>query len=76
MRYQLWIEDEAKAEIRRLPGHMRQRIHQAVQGLSDEPRPHYSRKLRTPERIKHKSKPSWFWLVQVRATYGVSCAAS
>ena len=36
MRYQLWIEDEAKTEIRRLPGHMRQRIHQAVQGLCNE----------------------------------------
>ena len=51
MRYQIWIEDEAKAEIRRLPGHMRQRIRQAVQDLRDEPRPHYSRKLRTPEGI-------------------------
>jgi mRNA-degrading endonuclease RelE of RelBE toxin-antitoxin system len=51
MGYQLWIEDEAKVEIKRLPGHMRQRIHQAVQSLCDEPRPHYSHKLRTPEHI-------------------------
>ena len=51
MRYNLWIENEAKAEIKRLPGHMRQRIRRAVQGLGSEPRPHFSRKLRTPEGI-------------------------
>lgn len=43
MRYQLWIKDEAKAEIRRLPGHMRQRIRRAVKSLGSEPRPHYHR---------------------------------
>jgi hypothetical protein len=32
MRYQLWIEDEAKAEIKRLPGHMRQRIRRPYRG--------------------------------------------
>jgi mRNA interferase RelE/StbE len=52
MRYQLWIEDEAKAEIKRLPGHMRQRIRRAVRGLGDEPRPRYSRKLRPPAGIE------------------------
>jgi mRNA-degrading endonuclease RelE of RelBE toxin-antitoxin system len=51
MGYQLWIEDEARVEIKRLPGHMRQRIHQAVQSLRDEPRPHHSHKLTTPEHI-------------------------
>ena len=52
MRYQLWIRDEAKAEIRGLPGHVRQRIRRAVQSLGSEPRPHYSRKLRAPEGIE------------------------
>ena len=52
MSYQLWVEDEAKAEIRRLSGHMRQRIRRAVQSLSDEPRPHYSHRLRVPEEIE------------------------
>jgi mRNA interferase RelE/StbE len=51
MGYQLWIKDEAKAEIRRLPGHVRQRIRQAIQSLSNEPRPPNSRELRVPEGI-------------------------
>lgn len=51
MRYQLWVKDEAKSEIRRLPGHMRQRIRRAVQSLCSEPRPHYSRKMRVPAKI-------------------------
>lgn len=51
MRYQLWIEDEVKTEIKRLPGHIRQRIRQAVQSLADDPRPHYSREMRPPEGI-------------------------
>ena len=42
MRYHLWVNDEAKAKIKRLPGYMRQRIRRAVQSLSSEPRPHYS----------------------------------
>jgi dUTP pyrophosphatase len=29
MSYQLWIKDEAKAEVRNLPGHMRQLIRRA-----------------------------------------------
>jgi mRNA interferase RelE/StbE len=51
MGYQLWIEDEAKAEIRRLPGHVRQRIRRAIQSLSDKPRPHNSHKLIVHEEI-------------------------
>jgi hypothetical protein len=31
MGYQLWIEDDAKAKMRRLPGHVRQRIRPAIQ---------------------------------------------
>ena len=52
MRYQLWVNDEAKAELGRLPGHMRQRIRRAIQNLSSEPRPHYSRALRMPEEVR------------------------
>lgn len=39
MPYQLWVKDEAKQEIRQLPGHVRQRVRRIVQNLSDEPRP-------------------------------------
>ena len=52
MGYQLWIENRAQVEIRRLPGHVRQRVRQAVQSLSDEPRPHNSRTLKVLEGIE------------------------
>ena len=48
MTYQLWIEDQAKAEVVRVPGHVRQRIRQAIRSLSREPRPHDSRAMRSP----------------------------
>jgi hypothetical protein len=48
MSYQLWIEDQAKTEVERLPGHVRQRIHQAIRSLKLEPRPHVSRAMRSP----------------------------
>lgn len=47
--YRVWIRDEAKAEVRRLPGHMRQRVRQFVQSLGQEPRPPATRQLRLPE---------------------------
>jgi mRNA-degrading endonuclease RelE of RelBE toxin-antitoxin system len=52
MPYQLWIEDQAKAEVNRLPGHTRQRIRQAIRGLSLEPRPHDSRALQSSAAIE------------------------
>jgi mRNA interferase RelE/StbE len=52
MGYRLWIENEAKTEIKRLPGHMRQRVGRAVLDLSAEPRPHNSHRLRVPEGIE------------------------
>ena len=52
MHYQLWIEDQAKAEVERLPGHMRQRIRQAIRHCSQEPRPHDSRAMRSPVAVE------------------------
>jgi mRNA-degrading endonuclease RelE of RelBE toxin-antitoxin system len=52
MPYHLWIEDQAKAEVERLPGHMRQRIRQAIRGLSLEPRPYDSRIMQSPIAIE------------------------
>jgi mRNA interferase RelE/StbE len=46
MSYRLWIKDEAKAEAKGLPGHVRQLIRRAINGLCDEPRPHNSRELK------------------------------
>ena len=46
MPYELWIRDEARNEIGRLPGHMRQRVRRAVQNLASEPRPPQSRPMK------------------------------
>jgi len=43
--FKLSIQNEAKAEIRALPGHLRQRASRAVQALAGEPRPPASRVL-------------------------------
>lgn len=51
MRYRLWVKDEAKTEIRQLPGHMRQRIRRAIESLSIEPRPQQNRKLSVLEHL-------------------------
>jgi len=52
MGYRLWIENEAKTEIRQLPGHVRQQLRRTVKGLSDDLRPHHSRKMKTPEGVE------------------------
>jgi mRNA interferase RelE/StbE len=54
MKYRLWIKNEAKAEIKKLPGNMRQVIRRAVKELADEPRPHASAEMRTPEGIEQE----------------------
>ena len=43
--FRLFVQNEAKAEIRALPGHMRQRVSRAVRALAGEPRPPASRVL-------------------------------
>ncbi len=43
--YRVYVENAAKAEIRALPGHVRQRVSRAVRALADEPRPPISRAL-------------------------------
>jgi mRNA-degrading endonuclease RelE of RelBE toxin-antitoxin system len=50
-RYRLWIEDAAKAEVQRLPGHVRQRVKRAIAALADEPRPANSRPLAAPAEL-------------------------
>jgi mRNA-degrading endonuclease RelE of RelBE toxin-antitoxin system len=54
MHFQVWINNEAKGEIAQLPGHMRQRVRQAIRDLGSEPRPHHSQKMRTPEEISQE----------------------
>ena len=46
--YKVYIENEAKAEIRSLPGHVRQRVSRAIRELVDDPTPHASRPLQVP----------------------------
>jgi len=43
-----WVQDE----IKRLPGHVRQRVRRAIQALGDEPRPTKSRVLSVPDEIE------------------------
>lgn len=48
MTYRVWIKNEAKAEVRALPGNVRQRVRQAILELGEDPRPPESREMRTP----------------------------
>jgi mRNA interferase RelE/StbE len=42
---QVWVDPLVYREIARLPGHMRQRIRQAIAALSDTPRPNNAKQL-------------------------------
>lgn len=45
MSYQIEVSPGARAEIPRLPGHVRQRIRRAISALAEDPRPPTSRLL-------------------------------
>ncbi len=45
--YRVEVDGQARKEIRRLPGNMRQRVIRALRALEQEPRPHNSRPLDT-----------------------------
>ena len=47
-RYTLWVTPEALREIKDLPGHIRQRVKRAINGLPDNPRPPESQTLPLP----------------------------
>ena len=51
MLYSLWIQDDAKAELKRLPGYVRQRVQLAIRDLRNDPRPADSHRMRTPTRL-------------------------
>lgn len=46
MRYRIRIEEEAKWELRRLPGNVRQRFQRLIRSLADAPRPPEALELR------------------------------
>ena len=46
-RYTVYVIPRAWQEIKDLPGHMRQRVRRAVDGLAEDPHPPRSRRLRT-----------------------------
>ena len=48
-RYTAYVVPRAWQEIRDLPGHMRQRVRQVIDGLADNPRPPRSKRLDVPE---------------------------
>ncbi len=51
MAYRIWIKDEAKSEVRALPGNVKQRARQAITGLGEDPRPADSREMRTAANV-------------------------
>ncbi len=50
-RYTVYVTPQALREIKGLPGHIRQRVKRAIDGLEDEPRPANSREIRAPEHL-------------------------
>lgn len=46
MRYKVRLTRSASYELRRLPGHLRQRARRTVDALAQEPRPHGAKELR------------------------------
>lgn len=48
-RYLVYVTPKALAEIKALPGHVRQRVRREIGALADEARPTNSRELDTPE---------------------------
>jgi mRNA interferase RelE/StbE len=56
MPYRLWVRDEAKAELKELPGNVRQRVRQAIQDLRTTPRPHNSGRLHTEPEIELEAR--------------------
>jgi mRNA-degrading endonuclease RelE of RelBE toxin-antitoxin system len=47
LHYSIWIEGAAKRELQNVPGHMRQRLKQAITDLARDPRP-FTSQLMTP----------------------------
>lgn len=48
MSYRVWIDPNARTEARVTPGHVRQRLKQAMLDLGKEPRPPHSKQLDWP----------------------------
>lgn len=49
MIYEVWIPPDVWREIRRLPGHMRQRVKRAINSLKNVPRPPHGKRLEWSE---------------------------
>lgn len=45
MKYQLDVSPAAQAEIKRLPGHIRQQVRRVIKQLADNPRPAHTKVL-------------------------------
>ncbi len=48
MNYRLEVSPQAQAEIKRLPGHVRQRVRRVIQSFANDPRPPHSKTLDFP----------------------------
>ena len=49
MSYEVWVPPGVWREIRRLPGHVRQRVRRAINNLKDNPHPPRSKRLEWSE---------------------------
>ena len=50
--YRIYVLARAWAEIKSLPGHMRQRVKREVGALADNPRPAHSTPMTVPEEVE------------------------
>lgn len=68
MSYRVQVSPEAWLQIRELPGHVRQRVRRAIDGLKSDPRPPDSKELRaTPAHIESRRLRIDRW----RIIYGI-----
>jgi mRNA interferase RelE/StbE len=68
-RYRVYVTPDALAEIRNLPGHVRQRVKRAIRELADKPLPKGSRELDLPD---FENNLCWLRLDNWRVIYAVT----
>lgn len=71
MHYRLRYAEEADRALRTVPGAYRQRIRREIEGLAEQPKPHYAEVLRAPLVDYYKIKlDAWRLIYQVHEDAG------
>lgn len=73
MSYRLDYSEEARSDVRRLPGNYRQRIRRLILALSERPRPIQAVLLRGSENIYRTRVGDWRVIYTVELYYQSSC---